>query len=225
MSDDVTGRRFIILGAGGHGKVVADLVRACGAEVVGFADSDPRKLGRTAEPGGADVLVSQDELFEAFDENGQLPEGSDALVVAVGNNSIREEFVRHFGATLCPHIVHPSAVVSPSAQLGAGTVVFPHAVINADARLGDAVIINTSVVVEHDCQIGDGVHISPQAVLNGGCAVGEETWIGSGASTVHGVSIGARATIGAGTVVIRDLPDGVTAVGNPARIIQQPDES
>lgn len=207
--------RLLIVGGGGHGKVVADMARACGHEVVGFADVDASKLGKVVEPGGARVLLTQAELLAATEDT--LPFGATAIALAVGNNRARLVLSGSLDARSLPALVHPSAIVSPSAAIGAGTVVLPAAVVNAAARIGAAVIVNTAAVVEHDCVLGDGVHVSPGAVLAGGVTVGARGWIGAGATVIPGVRIGEDVVVGAGAVVTRDVPEGVTVVGVPAR--------
>lgn len=205
---------FLVWGGGGHGRVVADLVRALGYEVLGFVDRDAAKLGRVVEPGGARVIASEDDLDRPDAWAGA------ALALAVGDNSARLRCLRRCGARPAPALVHPSAACSPSTTLGAATVVFAHAVVNAAAALGAGVIVNSGAIVEHDCALDDGVHVSPGAVLSGGVRVGARAWVGAGAVVIQGRSIGADAIVGAGAVVIRDVPDGVTVVGNPARVLR-----
>jgi sugar O-acyltransferase (sialic acid O-acetyltransferase NeuD family) len=211
--------RFLIWGGGGHGKVVADLVRSLDHELIGYVDADAAKLGCEVEPGGARVVMLQDELLRCAAGEGPLPEGVTAVALAIGSNTTRLHCLAQLTGLSAPALVHPTAVVSPSAVLGAGTVVFPGAVINADARIGAAVIVNSAAVVEHDCVVGDGAHLSPRATLAGGVRVGERSWVGAGATVIQGISIGADVTVGAGAVVIRDVPDGQTVVGVPARSI------
>ncbi len=211
--------RLLVVGGGGHGKVVADVARACGCELVGYADADAAKLHTVVEPGGTRVVVLQEAVLAAVRDAEPLPHGATALALAVGNNRIRQQLAQRFGQLPLPALVHPSSVISPSAFTGQGTVVFPVAVINADARIGAAVIVNTAAVVEHDCVIEDGVHISPGAVLAGGVHVGERSWIGAGATVIQRVRIGADVIVGAGAVIIRDVPDRVTVVGNPGKIL------
>lgn len=209
-------KRFLIWGAGGHGKVVADLVRAIGHELIGFIDSDNSKLGNLAEPGGACVLIAQDELLNHI-QLGRLPRDADAIALAVGNNAVRQEWFNLLGGIECPALVHPSAVVSPSARLGRGVVVFATAVINADAEVGDGTIVNTGAIVEHDCRVGAFAHISPGSVLAGGVCVGALSWVGAGATVIPLVKIGDSVTVGAGAAVINDVPDGAKVAGVPAR--------
>jgi sugar O-acyltransferase (sialic acid O-acetyltransferase NeuD family) len=211
---------LLVWGGGGHGRVVADLVRAAGYALAGYVDRDLARLGDTVEPGGGRVVVAEAEfLLQA--QSGQCANGADGVTLAIGDNHAREACLRRVPGLYAPALVHPSAVVSPSARLGRGTVVLPLAAVNAAARLGEAVIVNTAAVVEHDCVLGDAVHVSPGAVLAGGVQVGARSWIGAGAAVAQGIRVGRDAVVGAGAVVIRDVPDGMTVVGNPARPIQR----
>ncbi|MDQ6925748.1 MAG: acetyltransferase [Candidatus Eremiobacteraeota bacterium] len=208
---------MLIWGGGGHGKVVADVVRALGGEVTGFIDRDPAKVGQVVEPGGARVVLAENGFL------GEIALGSDesvrSVALAIGDNAARlTAFARVQGVDF-PVLAHPTAACSPSATFGAGTVVFAQAVVNAAAALGRAVIVNSSAVIEHDCVLEDGAHVSPGAVLSGGVRVGARSWIGAGATVIQGVTIGADVIVGAGAVVIRDVPDGVTVVGTPARVL------
>ena len=118
-----------------------------------------------------------------------------------------------------PVLIHPSAWVSPSAQIGPGSVLFAQVVVQAQVRIGAGAILNTSCSIDHDVQLADGVHVCPGARLAGEVQVGERSWIGIGASLIQQIRIGCDVTIGAGAAVISDLPDGVTAVGVPARVL------
>ena len=114
--------------------------------------------------------------------------------------------------------IHPSAIISPSAKIGEGSVVMAGAVINADAVIGKHCIVNTGATVDHDCVIGDYCHIAPGANVSGGTHIGEGTWIGVGACVIQCLNIGKDCMIGAGSVVVKDIPDGVTAYGNPCKV-------
>jgi UDP-N-acetylbacillosamine N-acetyltransferase len=196
-----------IIGAGGHGAVVAEVAAALGYSIAGFIDDDPAKRGLAVLDwtvvGGRDIL----------------PAGAH-VVPAIGHNAVRDALLADcssHGWTLVT-LVHPSAVVSRSAVLDAGTVVLPLAAVNARARIGRGCIINTAAVVEHDCVVGDAAHIAPGVRLAGTVTVGARTLLGVGSAVLPGITIGADAVIGAGAVVVRDVPEGVVAHGNPARI-------
>jgi UDP-perosamine 4-acetyltransferase len=212
--------RVLIWGSGGHGRVVADLVRACGAEVAGFIDRDREKLGKVVEPGGAKVVVVEDEFRERWLITSELPAGACSVMPAIGSNEARVRTLTQLGEYLTPALVHPKAYVSRSAILSRGTVVLAGAVVNAQAGVGRAGIVNSGAVVEHDCDLAEAVHVSPGAVITGGVSVGAGAWIGAGAVVREGLRIGRDSIVGAGAVVLRDVEDGWTVVGNPARRIR-----
>lgn len=207
--------RLLVWGGGGHGKVVADLARACGHHVVGFIDADPDKVSSAVEPGGAVVLMTEQEFVEGLSER-DLPGGATGVLLAIGDNSARRARFHRLEGSNVPALTHPAAVTSPSTHLGQGTVVMAGAVLNAAARIGRAAIVNTSAVVEHDCIVADAAHLSPGCVLAGGVQVGVEAWIGAGAVVLPGVRVGDGAIVGAGAVVLHHVPAGATVVGNPA---------
>lgn len=213
---------FYIFGGGGHGKVVADLIRALGGEIAGYVDQDHTKMGVIVEPGGAMVVALQNELLAFLSRRHRLPGSADAVVLAFGDGQSRLDLLETIGDELCPALVHPTAFVSPSAKIGAGTVVLPGAIVNASAVVGRAVIINSGAVIEHDCQIGDGVHISPHATMCGSVRVGARSWIGAGSTVIQGIDIGSDTIVGAGATIIRSVPNAITIVGNPGRAIRPP---
>jgi len=194
-----------ILGAGGHAKVIIDILNASNVEVSGIWDDN-----------------EDSKCLNDLDVNGKIADlssGETPVLIAIGSNHIRkfiaEKFNFKFGAA-----VHPSSVISPSVELQEGTVVMPNVTVNASSFIGKHVILNTGCVVDHDCKVGDYAHISPQTGLTGGVEVGEGTSIGTGACVIPGVKIGKWAIIGAGTVVISNVPDYAVVVGNPGRIIK-----
>ena len=191
--------KLIIIGAGGHGKVVAD---AANRDCV-FLD-DNQELN--------DAVGSIDQLSE-------IQNDGDEVVVAIGDNKKRLEVLS--GISRIATIIHPSAVISTSASMGEGTVVFANVVVNVTVVIGKGCILNTASSVDHDCVLGDGVHISPGAHLGGEVVVGDCSWVGIGASVKHGVTIGKNVIVGAGAAVVSDIPDGVTFVGVPAKELKQ----
>lgn len=193
-----------LFGASGHGKVIKDILNANGIDVQAYVD-DNKEI---EECYGHKVL---------HDAAGLSP-----IIVSVGANNVRKKIVQRLKAD--NHnigfgiAIHPSAVISPSAQIGEGSVVMAGVVINANAVIGRHCIVNTGATVDHDCVIEDYCHIAPGVNISGGVHVGECTWVGVGSCVIQCVEIGKNCMIGAGSVVVRNIPDGVTAYGNPARI-------
>lgn len=202
---------LLVLGAGGHGKVVADVARSAGWALAGFLDDAPALDGTSLW--GLPVL-SLDRLRR---ERPALLQA--ALALGVGENGARERAHARLLATgfTVVTLVHASAVVAPTATLGEGTVVMANATVNPDARLGRGNIVNTGAVVEHDCLLADYVHLSPNAALGGAVTLGARTHLGLGAVVLPGLVIGADVRVGAGAAVVRDVAEGLTVVGVPAR--------
>lgn len=194
---------MFIYGASGHGKVVCEICQLTGLLV--------------------EVLVDDNENLQkkwTIPVVRQIPNHITEGVLAIGNNSVRKSIAdRSFDKTFLT-IIHPYANVSPRAVLGSGTVVMAGATISVDAKIGSHVIVNTNASIDHDCILEDYVHVSPNVALSGGVLIGEGTHIGIGACVIPGVKIGKWTTIGAGSVIIKDIPDNVTAVGNPGKIIK-----
>ena len=189
--------RLIIIGASGHGKVVAD---AANRKYV-FVDKEPNEQEK---------IFSMEDLLP-------LQEEEDEVIVGIGDNKTRLSVLE--GLHNIATVVHKDATVSFSATLGEGTVVFARAVVNPNTSVGRGCIINTAATVDHDCILEDGVHISPGAHVGGGVTIGTCSWIGIGASVKHGVTIGNNVIVGASAAVVCDIPDGVTVVGVPAKEI------
>lgn len=204
-------KRLALIGASGHGKVIADIARANGIADIVFYDDRWQNIG---ELNGCSVVGS---VYEAI----IAPASKyDAAIVTIGDAVVRGSILKRL-SIVAPALVHPSAYVSSTARLGMGTVVMPNAVINADAVVGDGVIINSGAVVEHDCVIDEFAHVAPNAAIGGGVHVGKYSWIGIGSSIIQSISIGDYVTVGAGSVVIRDIPHRQTVVGNPAKPMKQ----
>ena len=199
-------KRIAIVGAGGHGKVVADLVRAGDAfEIAAFVDELATQRDGDLYL-GAKVLAGADALSRA------RKLGIDYALAGFGDCKARlgccERLVAH-GFEIVSAI-HPRAIVSPDVVIGAGTVVCAGAIVGAAARLGESVIVNSAASVDHDCVLEDGVHLEPGAHLGPSVHVGRGTTIGLGAVVAKGRRIGAHARVGAGVVVRDDLADGAT---------------
>ena len=212
-------KNVVIIGAGGHGREVADILRHQAREgeavaPLGFVDESAELHGREVD--GLPVLGGW-SWFE-----GARPEGL-AVVCAVGTPSVCEKLTERAAALglAFARAISPLACVSSRARLGEGVTLFPHAVVNVGAVLGDYAILNLGATVSHDTDVGPCCNVNPGARLAGNVRVGAGCYVGMGAQVIQGVSVGAGATIGAGAVVIRDLPAGCTAVGVPARVIKE----
>ncbi len=201
--------QLIIIGAGGHGAVVAEAaILSQEWNSIRFLEDDP---SRGTEIVGCPI-VGKTTLFAEF-------LGDDyEFFVALGDSQLRDKILSSIearGGTLAK-IVHPSSVVSASASIDAGSVILAGAVINARATLGRGCIVNTCASIDHDCVIGRFVHISPGAHLAGCVTVGSNSWVGIGASVKEGINIERNAIVGAGAAVVSDVDDGATVVGVPA---------
>ena len=208
---------LLLLGAGGHARVLAETALATG-HFTRIAFLDDRCSGPAQLPDQLGWPVIS-PFAAALDP--QVRQQFSAALVAIGNAALRLQWLPRLAAAgyELPVVAHPTAWVSPSAQIGIGSVVFAQAAIQAQAVIGSGAILNTGCSVDHDARLGDGVHICPGARLAGEVQVGERSWIGIGASVIQQIRIGADVTVGAGAAVVRDLPDGVTAVGVPARVL------
>ncbi len=202
---------YLVVGAGGHAKVVLDALLASGQRVLGCYDDNPALAG--FEPIAGVSVAGPTPLVEAHWTPGRL------VIVAVGDNAARRKLASRlhvdFGVARAP-----TAVLGSGVTLGPGTMVLPSATVNIDSLIGCHAILNTACSIDHDCRIGDYVHIAPGGRLGGGITVGEGSFLGIGASVIPGVRIGRWSIVGAGAVVTADLPDNCTAVGVPAKVIK-----
>lgn len=207
---------LLVVGAGGHGKVVADTAYSIGRwDKIAFLDDRYASIGNVLN---GPVLGPLNQAASFLSEYAEL-------VVAIGDNYLRVNLLRKFediGFRL-PTLVHPTAFVSRAASLKPGTVVLSQAAVNAGAKVGFGCIINTAATVDHDCVLGTGVHVCPGAHLGGEVSVGDYSWLGIGSTIIHKISIGEKVIIGAGTVVIKQIENNVTVFGVPGRVVKKND--
>lgn len=209
--------RILIVGASGHGRVVADAVESTGRhDFIGFVDASYSPV--TAR--GFRVLGSDADVARVIDEN--LIEG---IVIAVGDNWTRARVAERLTGLRpdlqFPAIAHANAVVARSAAVGGGSVIMAGAVVNPGTTIAHHVIVNTGACIDHDCRIADYASIAPRVACGGSVSVGAFAAIGIGATLVHSISVGDHAVIGAGAVAIRDIPEFSVAVGVPAAVIRR----
>lgn len=203
-------RRLLVLGAGGHGRVVADAARAAGDwDEIAFLDSRYPELTDTA----VGPVIGADSAAA-----GCVAEGW-SFVAAIADAGTRRRLVEGLaGASPPATIIHPGAAIGADVEIGPGAMILAQSAINTGARLGASVIVNTGATVDHDCRIGDYAHICPGVHLAGNVTIGSGSWIGIGAAVRQGLSIGSDVTVGAGAAVVAPLASGVTAMGVPATV-------
>ena len=206
---------IIILGAGGHGKVVADTLVSLYKDLEVFFFDDKYIKNELYALNSYPVLGKINDAFN----NDMLSDHLQAFV-AIGNSKERlllTNKLSSFGYKI-PYIIHPSSYISPSASISKGALVLANTVIQASAKIGNSVIINNGSTVDHDCNLEDGVHVCPGVHIAGNVSIGKRSWVGIGSSIIQNISIGSDVTIGAGSVVINDIPSHQTAYGIPAKV-------
>lgn len=198
-----------IIGYSGHSYVIIDILLSAGRLVTAYCDQEEKELnpyhlqylGRESE------VIKKLKKFDFF--------------ACVGHNGIREKIHTQMSAFLGNPInaIHPSAVISSSVKMGDGVMVAANATLNPLVQIGRGVICNTSCTIEHECRIEDFVHVAPGAVLCGNVTIGKGTFVGANSVIRQGITIGENVIIGAGTVIVKDIPDNVTVVGNPQKLL------
>ncbi len=197
--------KLTIIGASGHGKVVADIAEKCGYNEIIFLDDNPE--------------LSHCGNYPVVGASSLAKDITNDLFVAIGNNTIRARILEqllsegHSIATL----IHPNAVLPNDVEIGKGSVVMAGVVINPNVRIGHGCIVNTCSSIDHDCQIGDYVHVSVGAHLCGTVSIGSCTWIGAGATVINNLSICEDCLVGAGAVVVNNIMDAGKYIGIPAK--------
>jgi sugar O-acyltransferase (sialic acid O-acetyltransferase NeuD family) len=204
-------KELAIVGASGHGKVVADIAEQLGFIVKFYDDAYPNKTHIEHWPiyGSCADLIALNKAGNKRNIN---------AIVAIGNNQIRQqkiELLKQNSFNLIT-LIHPTAVISQYASIAQGSVVFAGTIINAFANIGVGCIVNTSAIIEHDCTIGDFTHICPNVALAGGVSVGSKSWVGIGSQVRQLITIGDNCLIGAGSTVVKNIPNNVTVLGSPA---------
>ncbi len=203
-NDNNKRNRLIIIGASGHGKVVANIAKLNGYTDIVFLDDDDK----VKECGGYPVVGNSN----------LAPEGE--VFAAVGNARIRKMLMERYADRVQPILIHPNAVIAEETKIGNGSVVMAGAVINPGTSIGKGCIINTCSSVDHDCQIADFVHVSVGSHIAGTVKIGEGTWIGAGATVSNNITVCSNCMIGAGAVVVKDIKEVGKYIGVPARLVK-----
>ncbi len=196
--------RLLIIGASGHGKVIADIALKCGYQNIAFIDD--KAVGECMN---FPIIGTSDDLNQAND-------GNTDFIIGIGNNQIRKMFAETYWLNWIT-LIHPSAQIGLDVKIGIGTVVMANSVINSGTSIGKHGIINSAAVVEHDNKLGDYVHISPNAALAGTVHVGDNTHIGIGATVKNNINICSDCIIGTGSVIVKNIVVSGTYVGVPAQ--------
>ena len=197
--------KLTIIGASGHGRVVADIARLNGYDEIEFLD-DNADLDHCGK-------------YPVVGNTTQASEINNDIIVGIGSAAVRKRFMEQLADKYLATLIHPDAVVAEDVVIGKGTVIMAGVVINPGASIGKGVIINTCSSVDHDCVIEDYVHVAVGAHICGTVNVGESTWIGAGATVINNVSICCSCMIGAGAVVVNDIKEKGTYIGVPAGLI------
>jgi len=204
--------RLIILGAGGHAKVVADTAVATNRynDIAFLDDGFPERQRHLAWP-----IIGQISNWSEYKDKADF-------VIAIGDNKARFSFYQELTAAeqKLPNIIHPTAVISPYANLGRGNVIFANAVVNPGCIIANAAIINTAASIDHDCTLADAVHISPGTRLAGSVNVGKLSWLGIGSTVIQGVNIAENTQTGAGAVVTQSTNPNLLYIGIPAKPVK-----
>jgi len=201
---------LLIIGAGGHGKVIVEIATEMKKwNKISFLDDN--YSSSDSQHNGYPILGKIDSYKEFQNDYKDL-------FIAIGENKLRCDFFYKFSniGFNIPNIIHPSAIISNTVRSSSGIVIMANAVVNSSSIIEDASIINTSASIDHDCILHEGVHICPGVNLAGNVNVGRLSWLGIGSSVIEGINIGEEVTVGAGAVIIKNIPDKKIVVGNPA---------
>lgn len=202
-------KKLLIIGAGGHGKVVADIaLNLKKYDVIEFLDDAIKECMSFKV---IDCVNNMNNYIEDYD-----------IIVAIGNTSARKQILDELikNNAKIPSLIHPTATIGENVEIGFGTVVMAGAIINPDSKIGNGCIINTAATVDHDCKLENYVHISVGAHLAGNVKIGESTWIGIGSSVINNINICENVMLGAGAVAVKDITESGTYIGVPAKKIK-----
>ncbi len=210
--------KFVIWGSSGHAKVLTDLLEAQGHHIGLFIDNHPNAQPAKA---GVPLLHSSAEFKKWAAALSDRNDWRGVVAVGGGRGQERLQLLQHLteAGIAIATLIHPAACVSPRASIGNGCQILANAIVATETTLGPGTILNHGAQADHECKIGAGVHLAPGATLCGCVEVGDHAFIGAGAVVLPRLKIGAGATVGAGAVVTKDVPHGITVMGNPARAI------
>jgi sugar O-acyltransferase (sialic acid O-acetyltransferase NeuD family) len=216
-------KKFLIWGAKGHAKVLAEIIRLNNAEVIALVDRDPLLVSPIDD---LEIINGHEGYIDWIKKiKKQGIKFEMAAIAAIGGNNGKDrlnylKMFQHDGFET-PSLIHPKAHVSDNAIIGDNSQICAFAFVGADVQIGDACIVNTKASVDHESILGHGVHLAPGATLCGCIKVGNYAFVGAGAIILPNVNIGQNSVIGAGSVVTRDVPENVLVYGNPAKIIKE----
>jgi len=213
----ISNKPVIVIGAGGHARVLISSLKASRREISGILDPDVKLIGQTIA--GIPVLGNDETISNYAPDSVELVNGIGSVATLEKRKAIYMKF-KNAGYSFA-RVVHPSAAVMEDVQLGEGVQIMAGAVVQTGCTIGNNAVINTGALIDHDCIIGAHVHIAPGAVLSGGVAIGEMSHIGAAATIIQGIKIAERVVVGAGAVAIKDITTGKKVAGNPAKDIQQ----
>lgn len=199
-------KKIVIIGASGHGKVVADIAKLNGYQDISFLDDNKNLLTCGSYP-----VIGSIEIIDQIEGN---------VIVAIGDSRIREKILESIPEDRITTLIHPDAVISEDVAIGKGTVIMAGVVVNPGVSIGKGCIVNTSSSIDHDCTIEDYVHVSVGSHLAGSVIVGSHTWVGIGAVIRNNIKVGPGCLIGAGAIVVKEIKEPGTYVGVPARRIK-----
>lgn len=206
---------LIVIGGGGHAKVLVSTLLLCNRSILGFADPNPAADGLL----GIRCMGDDDVVLTHAPSRVQLVNGVGSTGSVARRKGIYERFM--LAQFAFAGVIHPSATVAAEVEIEDGVQIMAGAIIQAGSSIGSNAIVNSGAVIDHDCVVGAHAHVAPGAVLSGNVYIGAGAHIGTGACIIQGISIGAGSVIGAGAVVVKNVPPGVTVVGVPAKAIDR----